>query len=174
MNPERHVADAGRYEACEPFAGLIARAADGSIDASGQARLSTHLDHCAQCTRSLETQRAARALLAAWAPDPAPPDFVATVLGAIDAHETWIDRWDFRRWTWRLAPLATAVAVATVVVIGRTDVSFAEPADATASADVTVAGALASDELSESDVLALLLTASADDSVVEALEEIEQ
>jgi anti-sigma factor RsiW len=174
MNPERHVADVGRHDACEPFVGLIARAADGSIDASGQARLSVHLEHCAHCTMSLETQRAARAVLAAWAPDPAPPDFVATVLGAIDARETWIDRWDFRRWTWRLAPLATAMAVATVVVMGRTDVSFAEQANAIAASDVTVAGALASDELSESDVLALLLTASADDPVVEALEEIEQ
>jgi hypothetical protein len=124
-----------------------------------------------------------------WTPAAAPSDFVGRVLRDVGARESWFDRWDFRRWTWRLAPVATAAAVAMGLVVGRTDVSYAggvttdltvegtggEATGAgTAGADVTVAAAIVSDELSGDDVLGLLLTAEADAPIADALEELSQ
>jgi anti-sigma factor RsiW len=183
-------------DVCPERVPLLVRAADGALDASDQAALDAHLALCDRCRVALEGQRVARTALMSWTPDMAPADFVARVLRDVDAHESWLDRWDFRRWSWRLAPLATAAAIAMGIVVGRTDVSYADAAstgsivetgaetsgssEAGAEGagmtgdDVTVAAAILSDDLSGDDVIGLLLMAEADQPIAEALEELSQ
>jgi anti-sigma factor RsiW len=160
---------------CQETIGLIVRGADGTLEPAERARLDAHLTACARCRQSFEGQQRARRALMAWTSEPAAPDFAARVLARIPRPESWLDGWDFRRWTWRMAPVAAGMAIAVFVVAGRADlVSASQDNSMSSASELTVAASLGSDDLSQSDVLALLLTADADDTLVEALEEISQ
>jgi predicted anti-sigma-YlaC factor YlaD len=185
-------------DVCPERVPLLVRAVDGALETAELVALEAHLAECARCRAAFEGQRIARAHLMSWSPAAAPADFVARVLRDVDAHESWLDRWDFRRWTWRLAPLATAAAIAMGIVVGRTDVSYADAPStdsiaettgaetsgagaagagaegAEMTGDVTVAAAILSEDLSGDAVLGLLLTAEADEPIAEALEELSQ
>jgi anti-sigma factor RsiW len=183
-------------DVCPERVPLLVRAVDGALDTAGRVALEAHLAECARCRAALDGQRIARTHLMSWSPAAAPSDFVARVLRDVDAHESWLDRWDFRRWTWRLAPVATAAAIAMGIVVGRTDVSYADATStdsiaettgaetsgaagagaegAEMAGDVTVAAAIVSEDFSGDDVLGLLLTAEADQPIAEALEELSQ
>jgi anti-sigma factor RsiW len=162
-------------EICQETVGLIVRGADGALEPAERARLDAHLTVCARCRQAYEGQRNVRRALMAWTPDPAAPHFAARVLARIPRRESWLDEWDFRRWTWRMAPVAAGMAIAVFVVAGRADLASASRDDAMSSiSELTVAASLGSDDLSQSDVLALLLTADADETLVGALEEISQ
>ena len=161
--------------ACEDYTGLLVRAADGALDGQERSRLDAHLADCSRCAEAVQSQRVAREALASWTPMPASRDFAVRVLSQLDGQRPWFERWDFRQWTWRLAPLASGLAVATLVVVNRPDLASATWHETTLSAaDVTVAASLGSQELSQTDVLALLLTADADEPLVGALEELSQ
>ena len=101
---------------------LLARAADGTLDAERAAGLAGHLEACADCRDALETQRAARALVAARPELPVPAGFAARVLAALPERHTpaagWLDALNWRAWTLRLAPVAGALFVGAALGLG--------------------------------------------------------
>ena len=94
---------------------------------------------------------------------------------AIAADRSWLDRLDFRAWTWRLAPVAAALLLVTWVVLRGTGSATTDtPAVSAGSSfdgDLPVAVALWDDSVSESSLLSLMLRASANDRLADSLKE---
>lgn len=159
----------------EAYAGLIARAADDSLDTDGRRRLDEHLTACAVCREAFEDQRLARETLMAWQPKPASIGFAERVVRAADAPQGFLDGWDFRAWTWRLAPVTAALAAAAAVVVVTADSAAstgAAPASSMAATAEPIASlALATGNLSDTEAVALLLLADPDETPSAAFEE---
>lgn len=165
---------------CATITPLLVRAADG-VSSPGprgprddDARLNAHLAGCPSCRAALADQRAMRELLQAYPEHGASLGFDGRVMAAIRAEaegraRTWLNSLDFRRWTWRLVPVAAALALASVMVSERdTTGATVDEANATttASADaLPVSSALWSESVNESSLLSLMLTANADDTL---------
>jgi predicted anti-sigma-YlaC factor YlaD len=161
-------------DACRAFESLLVRAADAGLDASQQTVLDAHLVTCAACRAALADQRLAREALAARPPLRAQPDFAARVAAAIDADRSWLDRLDFRAWTWRLAPVAAALSLVTWVVLQSAGAATDTPASSSATTfdgDLPVAAALWDESVSDSSLLSLMFRASANDRLADSLKE---
>jgi len=159
---------------CAAITPLLLRAAEGQLQPDDATRLDAHLDACPSCRAALADQRAMRELLQDY-PDPgASLGFDTRVMAAIRAESdggarSWLSALDFRRWTWRLVPVAAALALASVMV-NQQDAAGSEDeaTDSTisASADaLPVSSALWSESVNESSLLSLMLTANADDTL---------
>ena len=113
-----------------------------------------------------------RELLQSYPVEGARLGFERRVMAAIRAEaegraRNWIDNLDFRRWTWRLVPIAAALALASFVVSGNDqadDVTDAASVNTSVDA-LPVSSALWSESVSESSLLSLMLTANADDTL---------
>lgn len=119
---------------CQQAEPLLARAADGMLDAERGAALALHLDACADCRDALETQRAVREALAARPRAPAPLGFATRVMASLPdtsrrswarqarreaaAAAGWLEALNWRSWTLRLAPLAGALFVGASLGLG--------------------------------------------------------
>ncbi len=68
---------------CQQAEPLLARAADGTLDAARRADLDAHLDACGDCRCALDAQRAVRDLLAARPPLPVPVGFATRVMAGL-------------------------------------------------------------------------------------------
>ena len=159
-------------DACRNFEGWLARSADGALNANDQARLDLHLDSCADCRAALTDQQAARAMLLAHPVTNAPSDFARRVLAGIDNPSWWLDRLDFRVWTWRLLPVAGALSLAAWLLVQP--VSVAEPASidsANLANDLPVVAALWDASVSDTAMLSLMLSASATDRLSDTYRE---
>lgn len=149
---------------CSDFVALLVHAADDSLpDLAERARLDRHLETCAACRQAHADQRASRAWLARRLPVEASPALRARVRAAIDRETPATTGIDFRRWTWRLAPLAAACALAAVWGVARTGAAT-ELADASL---LPVSAALFSEDASDTSILSLMLRASADDALAD-------
>jgi len=161
------------------YISLIVRAADGSLDAADHGRLEEHLASCGECREALQTQMAMRALVMTRPGQQASREFAARVRAQLPAaNRSWIDGWDFRVWTWRLAPVAAIVFVTAFAVARRTPAPGAPLApDATGvssagvGADAPVSSALWSASVSDTSVLSLMIYAQADDSLAGRLKD---
>jgi anti-sigma factor RsiW len=166
-------------EDCRPFESLLVRAADGVLNDADRTRLESHVAGCEACRESLAVQIAVRQTLQARPAFAARPDFSARVMIAIEAQDPqvgWLDWLDFRRWTWRLAPVAGALLVAAAAAINLAPASSgatSSPAatDAAFDASLPVSAALWQDSLTDTTVLSLMLSASADDRLTDAYKE---
>ena len=161
-------------EPCPDFEPLLARAADDTISPADRARLDSHLSTCAHCRTALADQKAMRAELTSRPPLRARPDFVARVTRAIEADRSWMDRLDFRRWTWRLVPIAAGLSLITWVVAKQPVALSTQNAPAgdrgttaanDASTGLPVATALWDESISDASLLSLMLRANADDTL---------
>jgi anti-sigma factor RsiW len=166
---------------CAAFTALLVRAADGSASAEDQARLAAHLATCDACAADLADQRDVHAFLFAQPIGGASLGFDTRVMAAVRAEAEsrargWLDSLDFRRWTWRLVPVAAALALAaiTIVQFDRFDQldqfnvqtgTTVEVTDLASADSAPVSSALLSDSVSSSSLLSLMLSASADDSL---------
>lgn len=161
----------------EEYIGLIVRAADDSLDPVGRVRLDTHLASCEGCRAALAEQRSAHETLLDWRPAPASADFARRVVAAAQPGESWLGGWDYRRWTWRLSPVAAGLALAALLVVTQvdrtassaTESEISEPTDA-----VAASVALATTDFSDADAVALLLVADPDETVSAALAEMSE
>lgn len=173
-------------EPCAEFLGLLVRAADDELGEEPRARLEAHLATCAACAEALETQRQARVAVAGWVPaSVVSPGFAGRVMDAIDDERRgtvwstpdpgaidWLALLDFRRWTWRLAPLAAALSLVAGLVVSQSSEALAEESlDVTAA--VPASSAIWSESVSESELLSLWLTTDADAPLADALEEVQ-
>ncbi len=161
-------------DACQKFESLLVRAADGPLDTGDQIALDAHLRGCDACRAALADQRAVRDALAARPPLRAQPDFAVRVAAAIEADRSWLDRLDFRVWTWRLVPVAAALSLVTWMVVGTAGTAITPAATATDTAidaDLPVAAALWDASVSDTAVLSLMLRASANDKLADSYKE---
>lgn len=164
--------------ACAGFEALIARAADGSLEGAEAGRLETHMASCASCREALAWQVEARALLVARPPLRASASFRARVQQAVraeaDRPQPLADLLDFRRWTWRLAPVAAALGLAAALGVGLPiagDLTGSVTAGAEdelmsdSAAALPVSAALYSTNVTGSSLLSMMLVASVDDTL---------
>lgn len=159
---------------CTAFTSLLVRVADGTASAQEQSRLDAHIATCASCAAALEDQRGVHAWLRSQPVTGASWGFDTRVMASIRAEAEgrsrgWLDSLDFRRWTWRLVPVAAALVLAAVSVTGPDAANQLETAPAVESTTATdtwpVSSALWSDTVSESSLLSLMLSANADDTL---------
>jgi anti-sigma factor RsiW len=164
--------------ACAGFEALIARAADGSLDGADAGRLESHLETCATCREALAWQVEARDLLAARPPLEASASFRARVQQAVraeaDRPQSLAELLDFRRWTWRLAPVAAALGLAAALGVGMPGADDLTGSLSTgaqtelmsdSAAALPVSAALYSTNVTESSLLSMMLVASVDDTL---------
>ncbi len=162
---------------CDDLLPLLLKAADdAALGPADRQRLDAHLAGCAACAEALADQRAMRAALGALreAPVTSVGHLVMAQLRQTQATTpeapTWFDALDWKRWTWRLVPVAAALALAVANVarpaVTAEDTGAADAVSATADVTTTPASAvLFSEDASAQDLLSLLLTASADQAV---------
>ena len=120
---------------CRQAEPLLARAADGTLDAQRRAALALHVAACADCREVLDAQRAMRELLAARPDTPVPLGFATRVMANLAERDAgrvpgWLDAVNWQAWTLRLAPIAAALFVgAAVGLVPSTEVAEAGGAD---------------------------------------------
>jgi anti-sigma factor RsiW len=102
--------------ACGDTHRMLARLADGSgadvPTVQERAELEAHLAECAECGAALEEQRLVSEILRsrpALAPSAA---FARRLASRLDDASGWLGILDWRTWTFRLAPVAVALAIA--------------------------------------------------------------
>ena len=152
------------------FERLLVRAADGQLDATERETLDRHLATCDACRAALAAQTRVRASLQARPPLDASPAFYARVTASLRSPASWLDSLDFRRWTWRLVPVAAALVIAVVAFAGlsmRADSgsSVTEIQTASTANDQPVSSALWSSSFSDDSLISLMLRANADDAL---------
>jgi len=172
---------------CIQYEGKLARAADGDLDGAELASLNEHLATCEACRQEMESQieslgslRSLRlAVLAQARPVAsgsdgfgASEDFHARVMAAVEQAAPWTTRWNWKVWSWSLAPVAAALAIVTVVVITRQTPASTTSIDLSAlasgsAANSPVSSALWSSSMSDTSLLSLMLTANADDALAD-------
>lgn len=159
---------------CTDFESLLARAAEapGTPDAwplapADRKRLASHLASCASCREALDAQAAMRALLVSRPPVGASASFRARVRQAVEAEArpSIAELLDFRRWTWRLVPVAAAMVIAATLGLVQTTAPIAvdDGLMTDTAAALPVSAAIYSTNVTDESLLGLLLGASADD-----------
>lgn len=156
---------------CDDLIPLMLRAVDDTITPTERATLDAHLATCAECAEALADQRAMRATVASLATDTPVTHVGARVLATLraeadaQARDTWADLLDFKRWTWRLVPVALVMAIAMAgVTTNATDTTDTTSTTSTTSTSAA-SSVLLADGVSGADMLSLLLNASADQQV---------
>jgi predicted anti-sigma-YlaC factor YlaD len=152
---------------CSEFADRLARAAEiaasdaTDTDADIDPALAAHLQTCDRCRAALEDQRQVRAMLAARPALTASPAMRVRIRVAVERERGLIGGIDFRRWTWRLVPIAAAILLLTVFGVpqptGETTTEISE------SSDLPVSAVLYASDVSDASALTLMLRANADE-----------
>jgi hypothetical protein len=150
---------------CSGFDERLARAAElEELDTA----LAAHLAACEGCRAALAEQREVRAMLLARPPLAASPALRVRVREAIEGEHSWTNVIDFRRWTWRLLPIAAAVALVTAV--GAWQLTPGATGTTGELGDLTAAAALYSSDVPDTSVLSLMLRAQPDAPLATYLE----
>ena len=158
-------------EPCPAFVPLLVRAADDALDADAHLRLDRHVATCAACREALIEQEAAHAALRAAPMARASAGFADRVMTELARPQTWFDVFDFRRLTWRLAPVAAGAAVAAYLAVGSMPSTRAVNTNGSQGDGAPVSAALLSDGVGGADLVSLMLFASPDDDLSNALSE---
>lgn len=151
---------------CDDLIPALVRAADGSLgelSAQEQAALRAHLATCVACAESLADQQAMRQSLVTLSEVPQSTYVGTRVMAELRAARpaaTWLDSLDWQRWTWRLVPVAAALAIVVGSVAQTTATEAAVAIDA--ATGLPASSALVTGEVGGTDLLSLLLNSSAD------------
>ena len=146
----------------------LLRAADGEPSATASAHLTT----CETCQALVDDQRAAHAMLTARPILPA-RDLSAAIRATLEAERPstlfgMVDRLNinWRLWSFRVAPLAAALALVAMVLVRTADTTTATGTVATDTTSTSpVVSALWSGDVSEDALFNLFLTARPDDAL---------
>lgn len=159
---------------CDDLIPALVRAAEGSLDvlpAEERARLQAHLATCAACTEALADQTSMRQALTMMAAEPVNTFVGSRVMANLRSEApapTWLEVLDWKRWTWRLVPVAAvlAIAVGSVAANTSTATNTTEEADASdATYSMPASSTLVTGEVGGNDLLSLLLNSTADAAV---------
>ena len=97
---------------CGDAARLMVRRADGdALDERTSAALEAHLAICASCQAELDSQRNVVAILRSRPVDSLSLQFASQLAQRLDDVSGWFGIADWRAWTFRLSPLAAALAL---------------------------------------------------------------
>lgn len=144
------------------------RVADGSLESGDVSALdvAAHVASCESCRAEVEAQLVARRALLARPIAPV-RDLSAAIRATLDAERPWIERLNWRRLSLRVAPVAAALTIAALLLVRTPDA--ATPAPQTAGH--SVASALWSGEVTDDQLLALVLNARPDDALASYVQE---
>jgi anti-sigma factor RsiW len=142
----------------------LVRAADGSLDAAELAALNAHFASCAACRAELDAQTAARRVLAARPIEPV-RDLSAAIRATLETERPWIERLNWRRLSLRVAPIAAALTLAALFLVRTADTNASAQAATAAATGHSVASALWSGEVTDDQLLTLVLSARPDDAL---------
>ncbi len=151
---------------CEDLTRTLLHAADGTLSAGERAALDAHLATCPGCAEALAEQQSMRQMLTALAAEPVTTHVGTRVLAQLRAARPdgaapgWLDTLDWRRWTWRLVPVAAALALG-VAGVARTTTP-AEDTSEVMAVERPVSSALVTGDVAGGDLLSLLLNSNAD------------
>jgi anti-sigma factor RsiW len=140
----------------------IARAADGSLDEAELAAFDAHIASCGACRSQLDAQSAARRVLMARPIAPV-RDLSAAIRATLETERPWIERLNWRRLSLRVAPIAAALTLAALFLVRTADTNA--PPQGTAVNGHSVASALWSGEVTDDQLLTLVLSARPDDAL---------
>jgi anti-sigma factor RsiW len=96
---------------------MLARLADDGPDGPGReerAELEAHLAECAACREALAEQRIVSAILRSRPALEPSPAFARRLASRLDDASGWLGILDWQTWTFRLAPVAIALAIASL------------------------------------------------------------
>jgi hypothetical protein len=97
---------------CDEAIPLLVRAADGTLEPHERLRLDRHVRACTPCAQALVEQTEVAGLLRAM-PASEPPARVAHAIALrIAGSSDWLAVVDWRKWSWRLAPMAATLLLA--------------------------------------------------------------
>jgi anti-sigma factor RsiW len=163
------------HDPCPEYLSLIVRAADGALDVDGRRRLDAHTGTCGACRGALAVQQEVRAILAGRPAAAASEALRARVRAALDAAAARRAQRtagvDFRRWTWRLVPVATLLIVGAVYGVEHWTTTASTGGTAVSLGDLPVSSVLYSTDVTEASMLSLLLQANADDTLADYLKD---
>lgn len=149
---------------CDDLIPVLVRAAEGSLDA----RLEAHLATCPSCAQALADQTAMRQALTKLAAEPVNTFVGSRVMANLRSERpvtTWLESLDWRRWTWRLVPVAAVLAIA-VGSVATSTTNTTNVTDATNTTNTMPASStLVTGEVGGTDLLSLLLNSTADAAV---------
>jgi anti-sigma factor RsiW len=134
----------------------------GDEGAADAAALELHLAGCAACTDAWRAQAEVRAILGSREAAPVPAGFAVRLGRALDASTPWWMQFDFRWWTFRIAPVA---AVLLLLVGGAAAFSASGTSAPQDSASVTTALWDSNATVSSDSLLLAVLSGSPDDAV---------
>jgi anti-sigma factor RsiW len=103
---------------CEAIVPLMLRSVEGDLDAGDRELLVSHLARCPACTQALAVQAAVKRALADLPLAEVSTDFAARVRARV-APPQWLDAFNWRAWTIRLAPIAALLALLAVLPAQR-------------------------------------------------------
>ena len=120
---------------CTEATRLILSRVDGRVDTDERNRLDDHLRQCDGCRAEADGQAAVASVLASRPALGVSAGFTYRVVGRIQPAVGLLDIADWRKWTWRLSPIAAALLLASLLVPARQSVT---PASAQAAGDVNL------------------------------------
>lgn len=143
----------------------ITHAADGSLESGEVSALdvAAHIASCDACRALVDAQLVARRALLARPITPV-RDLSAAVRATLEAERPWIERLNWRRLSLRVAPVAAALTLVALFLARSADTSAQVPASSPATGH-SVASALWSGEVSDDQLLTLVLSAHPDDAL---------
>lgn len=101
---------------CDDALELLARREEsGGLEPGDAARLGEHLTACAACRDLVDAQSPVAAVLGSRPVSVVPVGFDERLAARLAAERSWVGLADWRVWTFRLAPLAAAAALAAFV-----------------------------------------------------------
>jgi len=158
-------------EPCDGFIPLLVRAGDDSLSAGDRVVLDAHIQTCDGCREALAVQRAASMSLAGAFDADAPLGFSTRVVAHLhgDSQLSWLDRLDFRRWTWRVSPIAAGLGLAAYLMITASE-STAASGETAITGDTTAPAAL-SEVIDSGDLVSMVWDAENGAAVLTANEE---
>ncbi len=149
---------------CDDLIAALVRAADGSLEmlpADDRARIHAHLATCVSCAEALADQISMRQALTTLAAEPVTTFVGSRVIAQLRSEvpaTSWLESLDWKRWTWRLVPVAAVLAVAVGSVSANSD-----PTNTTNT--MPASSTLVTGEVGGNDLLSLLLNSTADSSL---------
>ena len=156
---------------CEKARAAILRGAESGGRESVSSEVSDHLSSCADCRAAMEDHRLVMRVLTTRRDAPVPLGFATRVVASLESGQGWLDALNWRLWTYRLAPVAAALLLVSILTLApatsRTPAEFAQLVDAWAADDnadaVPMFSVFWQQDVTEDDLLEAVLTADPDE-----------